>query len=300
MKQFLIRLFGSFIFIFLLSFMMPLMAQEEPTVMAEEGPELISPSVELIAVQKADGSVELRAAVKAKIEKKLRKMHSLKIHFFLVGDSGETELGSVNANLNGVGVLPVNPEQLIPNNEGLLNFKAMVNANKNMEEGVGEVSVKKARLIATSIAEDGKYSVQIKLVDLSNGTETPIPETTIGVFVKRQFSPLKVAEGTTDEAGDAIIEIPAGLPGDPNGNLVILAKLDENETYGYLEASLTGEKWGLPVSNKPVAPPRALWSAHPPIWMLVTFIILMAAVWGHYFVIVYELFRLRKEAPPII
>lgn len=300
MKQFLIRLFGSFIFIFLLSFMMPLMAQEEPAVMAEEGPEMISPGVELIAIQKADGSVELQATVKAKIEKKLRKMHSLKIHFFLVGDSGETELGSVNANLNGVGVLLVKPEQVISNNEGLLNFKAMVNANKNMEEGVGEVSAKKARLIATPIAEDGKYSVQIKLVDLSNGTETPIPETTIGVFVKRQFSPLKVAEGTTDEAGDAIIEIPTGLPGDPNGNLVILAKLDENETYGYLEASLTGEKWGLPVSNKPVDPPRALWSAHPPIWMLVTFIILMAAVWGHYFVIVYELFRLRKEAPPII
>jgi hypothetical protein len=34
-------------------------------------------------------------------------------------------------------------------------------------------------------------------------------------------------------------------------------------------------------------------------WMLITFIILMTAVWGHYIVIVYELFRLRKEQPAV-
>jgi len=31
--------------------------------------------------------------------------------------------------------------------------------------------------------------------------------------------------------------------------------------------------------------------------MLVTFIILMGTVWGHYVVIVVQLFRLRKEEP---
>lgn len=302
MKHYLTRILGLLSFIFLVGLSAPLMAQEEPAAateeaVAEEGPEMISPGVELIAVQKADGSVDLRATVKAKIERKIRKMHSLKIHYFLVSDSGETELGAVNANLNGFGLLTVKPEQVIANKEGLLNFKALVKANKNMEEGVGEASAKIARLIATPVAEDGAYAVQLKLVDLSTGTETPIPETAIGVFVKRQFNPLKVGEGTTDEAGEATVEFPAGLPGDPNGNLTILAKLDENETYGYLEASVTGEKWGVPVSNKSIDQPRALWSTHPPLWMLITFFVLMIAVWGHYIVIVYELFRLRKEGP---
>jgi hypothetical protein len=31
--------------------------------------------------------------------------------------------------------------------------------------------------------------------------------------------------------------------------------------------------------------------------MLITFIVLMVAVWGHYIIIVYELIRLRKEQP---
>ena len=70
----------------------------------------------------------------------------------------------------------------------------------------------------------------------------------------------------------------------------------QSETYGYLEAAAV-EKWGIPVSDKIEDQPRSLWSSHPPLWMLITFIILMAAVWGHYIVIVYELFRLRKEQP---
>lgn len=300
MKKYFLRLTIVYFLLFIGAGTTPVFAQEEPAAeeaVAEEGPEMISPGVELIAVQKADGSVDLRATVKAKIEGKVRKMHSLKIHYFLVTDTAETELGAVNANLNGYGEFTVKPEQVLANKEGLLNFKAVVKANKNMEEGIGEISVKRAKLIATPVAEEGAYSVQVKLVDLSTGAETPVPEIAIGVFVKRSFNPLKVGEGTTDEAGEATIEFPSGLPGDPKGNLTIMAKLDEDENFGFLEATVTGEKWGVPVSDKIEDQPRALWSANPPIWMLITFIVLMAAVWGHYIVIVYELFKVRKDRP---
>lgn len=299
MKNYFIRLATFLLLIFMVGVNTSLPAQEEGATeeaIAEE-PELISPGVDLIAVQKADGSIDLRATVKAKIDGKVRKMHSVKIHYFLVNDTTEIEVGAINANLNGYGMITVKPELVSTNKEGLLSFKAKVNANKNMEEGVGEVSVKRAKLIATPQEQDGVYSVQVKLIDLSTGAEIPVPEVTIGVFVKRQFNSLKVGEGTTDEAGEAVIEFPGKLPGDAKGNLQIAARLDEDENFGYLEASFTGEKWGTPVSDRLEDQPRALWSAHPPIWMLITFIVMMAAVWGHYIVIVYELFRLRKERP---
>jgi len=114
--------------------------------------------------------------------------------------------------------------------------------------------------------------------------------------VHRLFYPLKVAEGTTDENGEASAEIPNNLPGDPKGNLTLIGRLDENETYGNLEASVI-QPWGIPVSDKLQKQPRALWSEHPPLWMLITFIVLMGAVWGHYLVIIIQLFRLRKEEP---
>jgi len=165
-----------------------------------------------------------------------------------------------------------------------------------MDPAEGEITVKRARLEMTPVKEDSLLTVNVKLTDLGPGTETPVDKTTIGIYVKRQFLPLKLGEGTTDETGTASIEIPSSLPGDTKGNITLLAKIDEHEVYGNLETAVV-QPWGIPVSDHLQKQPRALWSAHPPIWMLVTFIILMGTVWGHYFVIVFELFRLRKEEP---
>ena len=88
------------------------------------------------------------------------------------------------------------------------------------------------------------------------------------------------------------------MPGDDKGNITLLARLEENETYGNLKASVM-QQCGTPVSSELKDIPRALWSPHPPIWMLVTFVVLMSAVWGHYLVIIIQLIRLRKEEPEL-
>ncbi len=268
-------------------------ATEAPAAAEEE---LISPSVELISIQKADKSVDLKISVKAKIEKKMRKMYGLKVNVFQVADSAEQELGSVITDRNGVAVFNVKPEQVITNAEGMIHFKAVLGPVKKMESTEGEVTVKRALLTITPVKEDSLYSVQVKLVDLATGEETPVPEAALAVFVKRSFNPLKIGEITTDENGEGSAEIANNLPGDAKGNITLLARLDESEIYGNLEAAVV-QQWGVPVSDKIEDQPRALWSSHPPLWMLITFIILMLAVWGHYIVIVYELFRLRKEQP---
>lgn len=262
----------------------------------EEAVELISPSIELLCIQKGDSSVDLKATVKAKVEGKMRKLYGLKAVFYQLTDSAETELGTLRTDLNGIAVFNVKADRVKALADGSLSYKVVVAGPKNMEEGSGEVMVKRALLIMTPVKEGELYSVQFRLLDLSTGEEKPVPEATLGLFVKRSFNPLKIGEGTTDENGDASVEVPAGLPGDPLGNITLLGRLDEHETYGFLETASV-QKWGVPVSNRIEDQPRALWSSHPPLWMLITFIILMTAVWGHYAVIVYELFRLRKEQP---
>lgn len=262
----------------------------------EEAVELISPSIELLCIQKGDSSVDLKATVKAKVEGKMRKLYGLKAVFYQLTDSAETELGTLRTDLNGIAVFNVKADRVKALADGSLSYKVVVAGPKNMEEGSGEVIVKRALLIMTPVKEGELYSVQFRLLDLSTGEEKPVPEATLGLFVKRSFNPLKIGEGTTDENGDASVEVPAGLPGDPLGNITLLGRLDEHETYGFLETASV-QKWGVPVSNRIEDQPRALWSSHPPLWMLITFIILMTAVWGHYAVIVYELFRLRKEQP---
>lgn len=268
--------------------------KEEPAT-AEE-PSLISPAIEFSAVQKADNSIDLKTAMKAKVNGQFIKLYKLKLSFFRVQDGTEQELGFVITDGNGKAVLNVKGDTLKPDAEGKLNFKVSFAGNKAMEAAEEVVAFKRARLEITPVKEDSVLSVRVKLVDLGTGEEVPVKEAAIGIFVKRLFLPLKVGEGTTDEAGEATIEFPNNLPGDPKGNLTLLGRLDEHDLYGNLEAAVV-QPWGIPVSNEIKKQPRALWSTSPPIWMLITFIVLMVTVWGHYIVIVYELFRLRKEEP---
>lgn len=285
---------GLFIFLLLVS-PNKLLAQEDSTSTdnAEEV-SLISPSLQFLAVQKSDNSIDLKSSLLAKINGWPMKLQLLKISFYQVDNDEEKELGFLITDKIGKGVLNIKADLVTPDQDGIVNFKAVFTGNKLMESVEEELTIKRARLEMTPVKEDSLLTVQIKLVEI--GTGKPIPEATVGVFVKRLFKPLKIGEATTDENGEASIEIRNNLPGNGKGEITLLAKVDEDEVFGYLEASAV-KPWGIPVSEIIQEQPRALWSKNPPIWMLVTFIILMTAVWGHYIVIIYELFRLRKEQP---
>ena len=269
-------------------------AQKEKT--EAEEPSLMTPGIEFTAVQKSDNTIDLKAAVKTKVDRTFYKLPLLKITFFQQVGETSKELGHALTDRNGVAKLnvPVSADQL--DKEGVLHFKASYAGNKSLESAEEELAVKRAILTITPVKGDSTYSVSAKFVDLTTGKETPVKDAAITVFVKRSFNPMKLGEGTTDEAGEASIDIPAKLPGDENGNLTLIARIDENDTYGNLEATVQ-TNWGVAHSAEKAKMERALWSKHPPIWMLVTFIILITTVWGHYFVIIFELFRLRKEEP---
>lgn len=263
---------------------------------AVEEASLISPSVELISVQKSDNTIDLKAALRAKVKGTFYILPLLKITFIQVTDTAEKVLGFVISDKLGKAVFNVKADQLITDKEGKLQYKAVFAGNKQMDPADAEITIKRARLEITPVKEDSLLTVKVKLIDVGTGTEIQVPETALGIFVKRLFNPLKIGEGTTDENGEATVEIPNNLPGDAKGNITLMVKLDENETYGNLEASVE-QKWGIPVSDLNENHVRTLWSSDPPIWMLVTFIILMTVVWGHYIVIVFQMLRLRKEEP---
>jgi len=272
-------------------------AQADSTQKAKAADEsaLLSPALDLVSVQNMDGSIDLRSALKTKVKGTFVKLPLLKVKFMYIADTTEKELGFVITDRSGKAVFTCKPGSLQADKEGKMHFKAVFAGNKSMETAETEVTVKKARLEITPVKEDSVLSVKVKLMDAS-GEGTPVKDVVVAVFVQRSFYPLKLGEGTTDENGEATVEIPLKLPGDPKGNITLLARVDENETYGNLEAKAT-QQWGVPVSDAMQELPRALWSAHPPMWMLITFIILVGTVWGHYIVIIFELFRLRKEEP---
>lgn len=279
---------------FLICLPLGVMAQDEEKASAE--PELISPSLDLVAVQQADKSISLRVSMKAKIKGVFYNLHTLKVKFLQVTDTAEKELGQLITNAQGKGVLQVAGDKI--GNEGTITLKAVYAGNKKMEPAEAEVTIKRAYIQLTPVKEDSLLTVKASVVVPGSEGDSSVKELTLGLYVKRMINPLKLTEATTDENGEATLEVPANLPGDDKGNLTLLVKLDEHESFGNLEAAVV-QPWGTKVSSVPEEQPRALWSSHPPLWMLITFILLMGVVWGHYIVIVYQLFRLRKEEPPV-
>ncbi|MBL0181291.1 MAG: hypothetical protein IPP96_02940 [Chitinophagaceae bacterium] len=260
-----------------------------------QAPELISPSLSFACVQKGDNTIDLLAALKTKIKGTSIKLPQLKVKFIRVDGDTQKELGYAITNGEGKISFTVK-DSLIPDKEGKLHFKASFAGNKSMDPAEEELTVKRAKVEIVPVKEDSLLKVNIKLIDIGTGKEVAIAGAEVGIFVKRSFLPMKIGTATTDSSGEATVEVPNNLPGDAKGNITLLAKLDENEAYGNLESSVI-QQWGVPVSDVIKEQPRALWSPHPPIWMLVTFIVLMGVVWGHFLVIVFQLWRLRKEEP---
>ena len=175
--------------------------QKEEAPAVEEESALISPALSFISVQKADNTIDLKAALNAKVKGSAIKLPLLKVTFLLVTDTAEKELGFVITDRVGKAVFNVKADALATDKEGKLHFKAVFAGNKAMEPVNEELTIKRARLEITPVKGDSLLTVQVKLIDVGTGTETPVPEIALGIFVKRTFLPLKIGEGTTDENG---------------------------------------------------------------------------------------------------
>ena len=81
------------------------------------------------------------------------------------------------------------------------------------------------------------------------------------------------------------------LPGDADGHLTIVAKIEDNETYGNVEVS-SGINWGKPLPPMKIVK-RGLGDTDAPLWMVYTLIVLLSLVWFHYMYIIFTIFRIR-------
>ena len=146
-----------------------------------------APLITFVSIQKNDNSVDLKTSVKAKINGTLTSLAGLKIEFTIGADSTSKKLGEAFTDSKGVAILNCKPDQLTTDEEGKLNFKASFAGKDSLEAAEEVVAVKRARLEITPVKEDSLLTVKVRLVDLSTGAETPVPETDLGVFVNRMF-----------------------------------------------------------------------------------------------------------------
>lgn len=244
----------------------------------------------------------LRATVTSKVEKKWQPVENISVSFYRDSVSPASLMKKVNTGVKGIGLVEVPDNLAQPDSQGLMKFFAAIEVNNDYEEAEETIEVKELDLTNKFLMEDSIAKVIVSATVPEGDKEVPVADLEINVFVKRMFSLLKVASGTTDESGSVEIEIPLDIPGDSRGMLEIIAKVEDHADYGTVAATCGEAQCGIPMmpGGESRSEMRALWSPNAPLWMVITFLVLMTGVWGHFIFIIYTLFRIRGSGEKAI
>lgn len=211
------------------------------------------------------------------------------------GPEKQISLGEVITEPNGKIVFNLKAEASLPKDpEGFYLVQAEYVGNDSIQPAESEVKFQDFNLKMELDEADSTRTINLKCFQINDkGLEIPPAEMLVSVYVARMFSNLKIGEVTLDSTGIGTFEFPFDLVGDSIGNLTIVARIDEHEVYGNVEVRQT-VKWGIPTYHKVPVGNRALWTQIAPTWMIITLIIMLAGVWGHYAYAVINIIRIKK------
>ena len=214
---------------------------------------------------------------------------------FYTGADKKVLLTKINTTDKGIARFELSDDMKPETVDGMWAFSSEFIGNDTIKGETSEVSVRDMRLEMALTEADSIKTVTLNAFTTEGGKEKPVSGETVTIYVPRMFSLLTVGELTLDDAGSATIEFPSDLPGDKEGNLVIIAKISENATYGNVEKREI-MKWGKPTDYSVPVTHRALWTKIAPRWMIYTLSVLLIGVWGHYLFAIIALIRIKMDA----
>jgi hypothetical protein len=246
----------------------------------------------------SDDSVQLKSTVSVKRDDGNTNLANAPVIFYSVEKDGDLKIGEIKTDVHGTAILKIpSKNTYLRNDQQMLSFKAVYEGNGKYEASESEFGLKPAKLIVSFFEEDSIRYVKVEGTQLNaDGTETSIGPVDIVVGVPKMFSILKIAEISLDSTGIGTAEFPMDIIGDSLGNLKVVAFIEENDIFGNVTGS-ADNNWGLPKHLiSPDRPSRELWTPIAPLWMIITLIIMLLGVWGHYVYAIVQLVMIKKSS----
>ena len=181
------------------------------------------------------------------------------------------------------------------------NFIAVMEGATPEEEVTAELEITKSKIeIDTSSSEDGVRTITVKVMFYENNTWVPAPDVEMRVGVSRLGGILSAGDAetyTTDSTGSVSVEFKRdSLAGDLQGNYILAAKVEDNDSYGNLLVEKT-VPWG--VAYKPDTTffsLRNLWTTQfrSPYWLLFMAYSIVFGVWGTMIYLIRQMWKIKK------
>ncbi|MBL7851101.1 MAG: hypothetical protein JNN04_09380 [Cyclobacteriaceae bacterium] len=253
-------------------------------------------AIELVATQKGDQGIDMKATVTD--DENSEPVKGLTIQFSGTAGEQTVALGEATTNELGIAELKGGNFDALRKVAHAFTFTATFAGNENYETNHASVDLAEVAIELKAETIDSVNTVIVNVTSWNEkGEAVPFSEGEVKVYVPRMFSLLPIGDITTDEDGYGELKFPNDLPSSVSGELTIVARIEEHETFGNAETSVVSN-WGVKVDAQASKLPRALWSPDAPLWMVVTFVVLMVGVWYHYGLIVYELIKVHRLSKP--
>jgi len=242
----------------------------------------------------SNDTVVLTANLSIKKENEVFVLENAAVVFFASAGSNIKTLGKVITNEEGIAVLTVPLINLPADKEGIITYTAKFNESEKYTAAEAFFAAKPAKIKLSFSIQDSLRYIKVDMSQKnSKSEEVAVGKETVLLYVPRLFSLLKIGEIALDENGTGSLEFPNDIIGDTLGNLNILARIEENERFGFVQGQHQ-INWGVPKQYyKAEVPSRELWTPIAPLWMIITLIIMLAGVWAHYVYAVYELIMIK-------
>jgi hypothetical protein len=256
---------------------------------------MIKPYIQLTYYKNTDDIRILQASVTYSDGTTELPLSGREISFFQ-GQVKKEVIATAVTNEKGIARLELKPGlNVIPDAAGMWGFSSEYKGCDTIEATSSEVMVKNVNLTMELTEVDSIKTISVSAFIAEKGIEKPVSGEVVKVYAPRMFAPLLIGEITLDESGKGSVEFPNDLPGNKEGVLAIVAKFEENGTFGNVEKR-SEMKWGTPMKEPDTATHRALWTKTAPRWMIYSLSVLLAGVWGHYMFAIISLIRIKLDA----
>ena len=239
----------------------------------------------------------LGVKVKSKIDGKFRQISGIPLALYLDTDSTTNLIGKVVTDENGQAATSIPPT--LKSQWGYFtkhDFIAVFDGDKKYEAAKSTVSIIRAKI---SIDTSSDKKVIATVYELQDTNWVPVKGVDVGIAIRRMDAYLNINETatfSTDSTGQASADFKRdSIPGDLKGNIVLIAKVDDNDKYGNLTAEKT-VPWGSKFVSENNFDKRTLFATRnkAPIWLLILAYSIAFSVWGTLVILIVNLIKIRK------
>ena len=243
----------------------------------------------------------LEVSTKKKVGRKFEPVKGIKVNVYFNEAEAANLLGKVITDVSGKGRIGFPPSfKNVWDSLSEFKFIALSDSSKEKEPLNADVTIKKAILTIDTTSKDGARTVTAQLKEKTGNDWIAVKDIDMKLGIKRLLGNLSVGDKetyTSDSSGISSAEFTRdSIPGDQKGNIILVAEVDDNDTYGNLLTEKTVE-WGTAVKpSKNFFDQRTLWSTRfrTPLWLLFVAYSIIIGVWGTIIYLVFQLIKIKK------